>query len=1180
VVGEPGVERGAEYGAFVSYSHDFDRDTARLLEAALEHFPAPRYRPRRRRVYLDSGDLPATADLPEALKEALLESGHLIVIASPQAGESRWVRQEVDWWLDRHGSPDKIIVVRSAGTFQFDPAGGVAHTDALPPRLAAALRHREPKVLTLPRVPGSQDLDTGGERWTELVADIVARLDGVAKDELIGEHIRNGRRWRQLRVGATSLLCLLLVASVVATVIAIAQRDEARTQQRIAIARLLMVRAQAALVSDPQTALRLAEAAEHLNPDAENAAGLVRLVRGTAYAGTLAGPGGHGNITSVTFTRDGRKLAAATGDGTITLWDTADVAHPRQVAPPFAAQADTINELTFSPSGTVLITGDNGGGVVLWDVRDPAHPRPWGDQLENGRAVTGIAVTADGTRLLCGLVEGTLRIWDIRDPMRPQIQSELQAAAHRLQAMALSADGAVLAAADSDGTVTTWTMADPLHPTPLRGLLTVGTAVDSLALSRDGQVLVTGGADAVATVWDLPQGNPVRLGVPVADGTAALRGVAISPDGATVTAPSMNGANAVWDIATRTRTAQFLQPDVKGTNATTASAAHPDGAVVAIGGVNGDVVLWTVHDPAQPQPMDPPLADPTDTNVEAGAYSADSRHLLTASRTTLHVWDLTDPVHPQTSVAAASTERSSLDVFAVSGDRRLLATAGPQVTISTLDGAGRPSAVGAIPRDPSGSTWAIALGPVGELLATATVNGTVLLYDLTTPADPRPLGAPLTGFPERVNAVAFSPDGKTLVGASEAAGYRGPGIPPPGANQNGRVILWDVTDPGAPRQLREPLTGHRGSVRAAVISPDSRTLAYGGTDGKVYLWDIDVSSTPRQIGQPLVAGNGTITALTFTPDGNTLAAAGSDNVVRLWDVADLSQPVAPIGQPLTGNIKPVRALDMAPDGSMLASVAGDGTARLWNLRGLADSRNTAFERACASTGGGLDRTQWNDAVPGLDYQDTCPSAPPATPSSAVNRFGEAAVARTPVDAATAGQRLPGTFADATSVADATLTGTDPIELQGVVHQVPAHAIRRFPSVDPVDKQTGALLNGPWIALRDPTETPLPRPTTAVPMGSTTDGVKQTALMRLPDNDVRIYLRINPATLTGGRQRTIDVYAAATLRLIGTTQQAVMLHYAGSWTVGIGPDGQAALLDTRHPDQLDHPIPDTTTLVPR
>jgi WD40 repeat protein len=865
VVGGPGDERGVGYGAFISYSHGHDRDAARSLEAALEHFPAPRYRPRRRRVYLDSGDLPATADLPEALKHALLESGHLIVIASPQAGESRWVCQEVDWWLDRHDSPDKIIIVRSGGTFRFDPAGGVAHTDALPPRLAAALRHREPKVLELPRIPGSQHLDTRGERWTELVADIVARLDGVAKDELIGEHIRNGRRWRQLRAGATALLCLFLVASVIATIIAVGQRDEARTQQRIAIARLLMVRAQAALVSDPQTALRLAEAAEHLNPDAENAAGLVRLVRGTPYAGTLAGPGGHGNITSVAFTPDGRKLAAATGDGTITLWDTADIAHPRQVAPPFAAQADAINRLTFSPSGAVLVTGDNGGGVVLWDVRDAAHPQPWGEQLENGRAVTGVAVTADGRRLLCGLVGGTVRIWDIHDPVRPQPQAVLQAAAHRLQAMALSADGAVLAAADADGTVTTWTMADPLRPVPLRGPLTVGTAVDSLALSRDGRVLVTGGADAVATVWDLPQGNPVRLGLPVTDGTAALRGVAISPDGATVTAPSTNGANAVWDVATRTRTAQFLQPDVKGTNATTAVAAHPDGAVVAIGGVNGDVVLWKVHDPAQPQPLDPPLVDPTDTFIETGGYSADGRHLLTASGSTLHVWDLTDPVHPRTSVSAVGTGESPFKVVALSGDRRLLATAGPQITISTLDGAGKPTAVATIPRDPSGSTWAAALGPTGRLLANATVNGTMVLWDLATPADPRPLGAPLKGFPERINAVAFSPDGKTLVGASQAAGYRGPGIGPPGANQDGRVILWDVTDPGAARQLHEPLTGHRGSVKAASISPDSRTLAYGGSDGKIYLWDIAVPSAPRQIGQPLVAGNGDIAALTFTP---------------------------------------------------------------------------------------------------------------------------------------------------------------------------------------------------------------------------------------------------------------------------------------------------------------------------
>lgn len=1172
---EPAGERDAGYAAFISYSHTRDRDTARSLEAALERFPAPWYRPRRRQVYLDSGDLPAAADLPESLEAALSRSGHLILLASPEARNSRWVGQEVGWWLDHHGSPEKIIIVRSAGIIAFSPAGGLAHTDALPPRLAAAIGHREPKVLALPRKARRQRLDTRGEEWSELLADIVARIDaGVTKDGLIGEHVRNARRWRRLRACVVGALCVLLVAIVVATSIAFVKSREATTEQAVAVARLLMGQAQATLVSDPQTALRLGEAAEHLNPDPENSAGLVRLVRGTAYAGTLAGPGGHGNVTSIAFTRDGHALAAATGDGTISLWDTADIAHPRRAAPPFAAQADTVGTLAFSPSGAVLATGDNGGGVVLWDVRDLAHPRPWGDQLENGQSVTGTAFTGDGTRLVCGLVDGTVRIWDVRDPARPQAIGALRASAQRLQAMAVSADGAVLATAAADGSVTAWTMADP--PVPLGAPLAAGAAVDSLALSRDGGVLVAGRADAVATVWDLGRGTAVRLGVPVADGTAALRGVGMSPDGATVTATSQNGSTAVWDVATGARTAQFQQPDVKGAKDTTALAEHPAGTVVAVGGANGDIVLWTVRDPTRPQPLGPPLADPTDTFVDAAAYTADSRHLLTSSLATLHVWDLTDPARPATTVASAGTEPSSFGTLALSGDRRLLATAGSHVTLSTLDADGTPTPVGATPPNPTGTIRAIAIRSDGKVMATGNVNGTVWLWDLTDPARPRQLGAPLSGFPNRVNAVAFTPDGKTLVAASEARGYRGPGIPPPGAVKDGAVMLWDVSDPGAPRSLAGSVTGHKGSVRAAAIAPDGRTLAYGGTDGKIYLWDIGVPSVPRQIGQPVLVGNDVVAALAFTPDSTTLATAGSG--VRLWDVADLSQPVAPIGQPLTGSAGAVRALDVTPDGSTLASVATGGTLRLWDLRGLADGRKSALTRACAVTGGGLDRAQWNDFVPGLDFADTCPPAPPSAPDSEVSRFGEAAVAHSPVDVATADQRLAGTFAAGTSVADATLTGVDPAELRGRVHQVPAHAVRRFPGVDPVDKLTGALLENPWVAVRDPAADPLPQPDAAVPAGTSADGVTYlTQSERLPGGDVWIRLDIDPAALAGKR-RAIDVYAVATLTLSGSAQKAAVLHYAGSWTVGLGPDGRVAVLDTTRPAQLDHPIADTPTLV--
>jgi len=70
--------------------------------------------------------------------------------------------------------------------------------------------------------------------------------------------------------------------------------------------------------------------------------------------------------------------------------------------------------------------------------------------------------------------------------------------------------------------------------------------------------------------------------------------------------------------------------------------------------------------------------------------------------------------------------------------------------------------------------------------------------------------------------VAFAPDGHTLA----TAGF------------DGTAILWDVTDPAAPRRLGGPLTGHTDSVSAVAFAPDGHTLATAGFDGTAILWDV------------------------------------------------------------------------------------------------------------------------------------------------------------------------------------------------------------------------------------------------------------------------------------------------------------------------------------------------------
>ena len=79
-------------------------------------------------------------------------------------------------------------------------------------------------------------------------------------------------------------------------------------------------------------------------------------------------------------------------------------------------------------------------------------------------------------------------------------------------------------------------------------------------------------------------------------------------------------------------------------------------------------------------------------------------------------------------------------------------------------------------------------------------------------------------------SVAFAPDGTTLATAGA----------------DGTVILWDLTDPAQPRRLGPPLTGHTGTVYSVAFAPDGTTLATGdtyATDGTVILWDLMLTAT-------------------------------------------------------------------------------------------------------------------------------------------------------------------------------------------------------------------------------------------------------------------------------------------------------------------------------------------------
>lgn len=446
-------------------------------------------------------------------------------------------------------------------------------------------------------------------------------------------------------------------------------------------------------------------------------------------------------LVAITFSHDGKLLAAAGWNWAVAVWDVQTKEKKHAFNFDDVTTYSAIDDLVFSADDAYLMATSRNTTARVWNMYTGTI------QFElkgHENAVYAGDFTNDGTLMITGSADGSLILWSTETGLPVNSLFGHQSV---ITDITMAPDGNTFYTLANDKTIKTWSLKNAApysNPSGQNGL------VYGFNISKDNQYLVTQGDNGILTVWNNNDGSIVKQ-FPTFGGI--MNAAAISPDNNYVVGCNWEGRIKVWELFTGKKAIEFA-----GINAGVVGCTFsPDGKQVAVAAYDSTITIWDLASGARLHQL---KHSGLMYNV---TYSPNGKYIVGSSTNgAVTIW-LNDSF---TKLHEVKTSNGAIYQCAFGPDNVTFAAVGESKEIYII-AAGSGKILRKIPAH-NERIYSVAWSPDGSRIATGSSDNTVRLWDVNT--DQTTLI--IADFKEDIYHVIFSSDNTALYVNSPGSGFK------------------------------------------------------------------------------------------------------------------------------------------------------------------------------------------------------------------------------------------------------------------------------------------------------------------------------------------------------------------------------------------------------------------------